>query len=427
MNNKEAYIIKKTVDPIKASIFLLMLFIFFFGYLTFVVKYVLLIGTLLLLCFISISKSSHTISFSIVDFLFFSYLIICTISIFYTDSISNAIIYIVIWIFGIILKILLPTLNCDIQYINKLIYVFSFVHVLATLMQLFFPNFILSINTIILNSEALYLNKAFLRTHAYAGITGQTGTNAFYVSVFIGVIFCKLISLPKKSKRVKIILLSALIIAFIALIATQKRGPLLFCIVSIMGVLYIWYAKTKRKVVNFIWIVILLCIAIVGIIFFTDYGQFLINKFYTGNYGDISSGRFQMFSLMWEGFKEKPILGHGLASTNILMESVGENLGHNVYLQNLNDLGIIGTLFLLCFMCASLIKTIHMLRVCNYLKDNHIYTYSLLISLYLQFYILLFGLTGNPLYDHFQFLLYIIACTFPGIIKKYLNKNNFVY
>ncbi|HHX55477.1 MAG TPA: hypothetical protein GX705_03930 [Clostridiales bacterium] len=125
-----------------------------------------------------------------------------------------------------------------------------------------------------------------------------------------------------------------------------------------------------------------------------------------------------MYILMWDGFIKKPILGNGLASTNTLLESLGQTVGHNVYFQSLYEIGLIGTLCLLFFMYKSLKQTIRMIKVQSKISGAYSLVYSLLISLYIQLFVIFYGLTGNPMYDHFQFIIYMIACAIPEIIRK---------
>jgi hypothetical protein len=402
----------------KVSIFLLMLFAFFFGYLNYPVKYMLIFGALFLLLFSSLNKYSALIVFQTQDIFFLLYLLFGIISLFYTDSLSKALVYLGIWSFGILIKLWLPYFRNNAEYIINCLFAFSALHVLATLLQIVFPALMTSINAVILDANTLYWNNLFLSQNAYAGITGQIGTNAFYLSVFVGIAVCKLITLYQKQRYTKYVFIFFTGAAFLALLATQKRGPLLFCVLSILGILYIWYAKTKKNIFRFIWLVTLLGVAIAILLLFTDYGRTLTSRFLYGSYGDIYSGRLPMFLLMWEGFLEKPILGHGLASTSTLVGTLGHSIGHNVYLQSLNDIGLIGTFCLMVFMYKSLERTIRKIRVQSNTTGTHRLIYYLQISLYLQLFVILYGLTGNPIYDHFQFIIYMIACAIPGMIAN---------
>lgn len=402
----------------KLIILLLMLFSFYFGYVNYPIKYILILGVLLLLLITLLIGQHISITFLIQDVFFFIYLIFGVLSLFYTTSMSRGIIFLSIWVFGLLMKIWLPLYKNNLEYINKNLYIFSGIHVFATLLQMLFPELIRALNTVILSTNELDINNRFLRQNVYAGITGQTGSNSFYISIFIGIAVCRLIILPKKQQFSRYILIFLSGLAILALVATQKRGPLLFCLVSILGVLYIWFAKTNKKIIRFIGLVTILCVIVVFIFMFTDYGQTLINRFLYGGYGGMSSGRIPMYILMWDGFMEKPILGNGLASTNTLLESLGQTIGHNVYFQSLYEIGLIGTLCLLYFMYKSLKQAIRMIKVQSKISGTHSLVYSLLISLYIQLYVIFYGLTGNPIYDHFQFIIYMIACAIPEIIRK---------
>lgn len=401
----------------KASIILLMFFVFFFGYLDYFWKYVLLLGALFLLVLSCICKRKVLIPFQKQDTFFLLYLLWGTVSLLFTNSLSTAVIYLGVWCIGFLLKLLLPIFRDSSKYIVNCMLAFSLLHVLATLFQMIFPAFITALNSHILDDNTLYRNILFLGHNAYAGITGQTGTNAFYLAVFIGIVVCSLTALPQQ-KNTKFVLLCAAIVAFVALIATQKRGPLLFSVIGIVIVLFILYVKRNKDIFRFTILITLFSVMIAILLVYTSYGQIVVNRFLYGSYGDISSNRFPMYILMWKGFMEQPIMGHGIASTSVLVQDLGKSTGHNIYLQSLYDIGIFGTICLLIYMYKSIERTIRMISDCSYKKRASDLVYYLLISLYLQTFILLYGLTGNPIYDHFQFFIYMIACAIPVMLSK---------
>lgn len=82
---------------------------------------------------------------------------------------------------------------------------------------------------------------------------------------------------------------------------------------------------------------------------------------------------------------------------------------HNIYLQVLGESGIIGLLLFGEFLIYNLYHTIMLIIKNNKKRIGN--KGVLYFSLYMQILVVVYGITGNPLYSLYQFLLYIIAIT----------------
>ena len=134
------------------------------------------------------------------------------------------------------------------KYFLRLTLISSGVHVVATIIQLIFPNLINSLNSIILSPEGLKINQELYKTGGYAGITAQTSINAFYIAIFVGIIFLNLV-LKKENKALNTFFL---IVSIIALFVTGKRGMLIFSLLSII-LIYLYTAfKDKKNILKYV-------------------------------------------------------------------------------------------------------------------------------------------------------------------------------
>ena len=65
-----------------------------------------------------------------------------------------------------------------------------------------------------------------------------------------------------------------------------------------------------------------------------------------------------------------------------------------------------------------------MIRIRKYGRHDDSGALYLMISIAVQFFFLMYGFTGNPLYDKEMYLPYFIACTIPGWIRQNCAMDN---
>ena len=130
------------------------------------------------------------------------------------------------------------------------------------------------------------------------------------------------------------------------------------------------------------------------------YREFIIRKEY--NYcidnGDISNGRFFLFEEMFKIFVSRPITGIGPLST---FSYYNDYLGHNVYLQVLCEMGVIGFIALLYMLISGLKYRI------NVLKRKNATDFDFL-ALFIQLFIIIYGFFGNPIFSYVFIIPYIL-------------------
>ena len=124
--------------------------------------------------------------------------------------------------------------------------------------------------------------------------------------------------------------------------------------------------------------------------------------------GDVLNGRTDLWKYSFDMFKENPIFGLGYSSYTEYCYSQGyyyDYLAHNIYIQLLGEVGIVGFTLFIAFFINALIKTVKSIK-----REENIETlYLLYFSLFMQIVFLVYGLTGNPLYFSQQMIIYMLC------------------
>jgi len=294
----------------------------------------------------------------------------------------------------------------------------SFIHVVLTLAQFMFPDVITSLNSLILAGNDYYTNVNLLNRGAFAGITGQTGINSFYISIFIAIVFCKLIN----SSNRKLIFMIALAIAMIALLLTVKRSQVIVNGVAMLIVFFVFSKGNKESIFNFVKIPFL--VVIVGYFILTNIPatNTVIEKFSMfAESSDFTNGRMYLWNATINIFNEHPIIGVGAGTIGMNLDE----MTHNIYIQMLGEMGILGFVSFTMAFILSVLKTLKIINICLRGKSgSNIQKYSLALGLYLQIYFILYGLSGNPLYSPIYLIVYMQMISIVN--SSYLKRNKLI-
>lgn len=252
-----------------------------------------------------------------------------------------------------------------------------------------------------------------------AGLTDHYSSNGMYLAIGVGAFTAKVFANPKSFPNW--ILLG---VVAIALLLTGKRGPLLFSVMAILVIYYFFEARKPKG--RFLKILGIICLGIIAILIASIWiPQLLnvVNRFVSeSDSGDVSAGRGPLFQLAWDLFLKKPIFGYGWGNYPYqYYEELGRHMtvyqyrnAHNIYLQLLCETGIVGfTVFVTFFIsqvwaCMKLYKKLRKEEV-NLPKSAE---YILPFALYCEIFFLLYGMTGNPLYDVMILFPYLLSCMF---------------
>lgn len=373
------------------SIFLILFFPNYLGYWA--------AGLLIINVIYMVLKDKLLITFPAVTWGIFS--IISAVGILYAPTSSPTQYYYVVYLFNMLLTYVnLSSHKIRISVIYKLLFSVTLIFFIGSIIQIISPSTLLSINRFHL-SDQLYSESAnFISRKLISGLTHQTGINGYVLSVLSSFL---IIEYFKKDRPfVKFLYIALFVINIFFIFMTGKRSFILFNAL-IVFVLIPFLSKYKYTVP----ITIVAFLSILAFILFdTQIGEDIFIKMAQD---DISSGRFNLNSTMWNDVKESPLFGLGTYTT---MDSLfGTMNGHNIYLQVLRENGLLGFIPFIIFVIYNLILSLRLL-----LKNNSTYRYYLIFSIYNQLLFILWGFTGNPLYDTYPLLVYIISV---GILLRY--------
>lgn len=270
-----------------------------------------------------------------------------------------------------------------------------------TIIQVVAGDFYLSRLYPLLQYNSTFDAARYMRFGIYSGLTYQTAVNALYLSIGIGATFCSLLY-EKNARMWKVVLIA---VELICIMLSAKRGHLFFVALSLLIITY--YSGNRGKRIRNILIlgILLFVLYIVAYYKIPSVSYFFDRLTDTG--GDITNGRLTLYVSAVEQFKQHPIFGIGweqFRSTHIRYIDV-----HNIYLQLLCETGLLGTAVFLAAFIVTLTYTIKKINII--VSKGIIYRekYLLLFSLFCQVFFLLYGFTGNALYDYYVLSFYFIG------------------
>ena len=158
--------------------------------------------------------------------------------------------------------------------------------------------------------------------------------------------------------------------------------------------------------------------ALIGLNFLMDYVPDIarvFERFQTAGSDNASLLRILMWDRACSIFNQTPILGigwYGFRYKSGLSTLTGATAGcHNIYLELLCETGLLGFCVFIMAMASSIVIT---WKNINYLshqeRDVELTSIKLALSVSfaIQFFVLLYGMTGNPIYDS-TFCFYAVA------------------
>ena len=321
------------------------------------------------------------------------------------------------------LLLLIPNIH-KYDIVFKFLFYAALVCAIGTILQIFYPGLIT--NIVIpqfhqFNQYDLLIENA-RQGVALTGFTYQAAVNAGFLAFGLGYIIISL-SVNRSRRSGKVIL--ALIVLF-CLALTNKRAHFGF---SFCAMILVYYFSSKgktrlKRVILIIFIGILLLFFLSSLVKVIDFG--VLSRFHE-TLQDIQSGQ-ELFGYRnilhlkaLRLFQENMLFGIGWKQFRLdTINSRGDMLDtHNIYLQLLCEVGIVGFLLFVSFFIYSLVKSIKL----SSLKTNLHERTMILYALYIQLFFLFYGITGNPLYDSNYYMPYLFACAYTYSLHRALTKN----
>lgn len=307
--------------------------------------------------------------------------------------------------------------------------IMSYIFVIITIFAYFFPNLYLKLFFHLFNHESQVVILRLINAGAQVGLTNQTAKNGFLISIGLGILINQLLN----NKKPKILIYISIIFYIIALIMTLKRSFIIAHIISIILIVYINFKFSNKKINNYIKFLIIIGMIITIMLIlepFIPVFEKIMARFTITDYRDFTSGRFNIYKAGYELFKEKPFVGNGIYSTPLLLKEKyglhGIQQMHNIYLQFLAELGLIGTsIFITLIIIAYLITYKLLKKSCFYYNED--VKLMLGTSFYIQNFWLIYGFFGNPFTEHIFLLTYLIFLSIPFYYRKaHIVDNRFV-
>lgn len=246
-----------------------------------------------------------------------------------------------------------------------------------------------------------------------AGIADHYSQNGTYITMII-LVFASLLLISAITKKKRKYIVPVLVLAIVALIMTEKRAHLLFSIATLLVIYLIGNSERVSKKAFKLLIAIIVVLTVGG--FFADQIPMIQNvlvRFESVGSDSNITKRFLMWTLAINRFWKSPILGNGFlgfmfnsANTQIITDA--SSGCHNMYIQFLSECGLVGMIIFLACIISSLYATMRNMKRTLINPELDEYRGTIVSSMAIQIFTLMYGMTGNPIYDR-TFNFYILA------------------
>lgn len=365
-----------------------------------ITKQLAIVLTVAIFCFALISRRKPRLSTVVIKIQTFFFLLIC-LSFFYTSGRSAYIQY-----FPYVISVFFLTIfefdnkffSCLIKQFECLFWIFIF----SMYLELLVPGLFASLFGFLdLGSSRSVV--AVDNGGAISGLAYEKAYAAFLCNMGLGVLFAKLFT-----KGFTIARLFQIVSVFAALMMTGKRTLFL---IPVMGLILFALFFSKRHKVS---IALGLSFILIGLLSFADsfipQVSLVFDRLFADT-GDPLSGREIIWTYAMQMFEASPLVGKGFLSFNTYINAQGYRYyglpwnyqAHNVYLQLLAELGIVG---FLSFIALLVTLIFGLIRAFLSQKNNPgVEPVILLAAVYWALLIAVYSLTGNTIYYSCQLMV----------------------
>lgn len=269
---------------------------------------------------------------------------------------------------------------------------------IVTIITYLSPNFYFD-NVYVLFPEDMKLGLLYTYNKGYMpGLTYHYSANGCYISFLV--LLSAYIFYDKKN------FVSGLVLIFnlIALFLTGKRAHIVFVILALF---ISYYRQNKKSNLRFLKVLLILSFSLIVFTvlcnFIPELSNFITRFIELSSSGDITLGRGTRIVEALKLFRENIFIGIGWDQFKYWHEVFfSEYINvHNIYVQLLCENGILFSVPFFLWMIIVFYKSYKLSQI-----DNPIF--GLCFSYNIFF--LLYGLTGNPIYDAPMFIPYLLIC-----------------
>ena len=265
-----------------------------------------------------------------------------------------------------------------------------------------------------------------LLQQGYSGaVGGEIGRTAQYIVVGIPVLLGRFWN---RKRKIYFVLCA---FWFVVLLFVGRRSELLAAVFAFLFVSFCKVTKKKKTIFIICFVFVLLLCGILAFLIDAEIVQYagnsrIINSFFSLVKGaDISNGRSQLYKKAIDLFLQNPLFGIGWGNFRLYSTSILTNVTnvHNMYLQSLCEVGIVGTIVL--FTAVSCI--IREIYRCYSLHKNDSVVEIVTFPMFMTVYLLFIGLFDNAVY-HDEFWLLesiIIFCSYQIEGGQLLNDKEY--
>lgn len=261
--------------------------------------------------------------------------------------------------------------------------------------------------------------RQYYRHKMCTGFNSETSISAEFMILGIISIYCIYPNI--KQRHHKYAWLIGILLLF-GILLTGKRSSLLF---SITAFIYtIMKSAPHKQKINRILTILLISIVIATLLYFFLPNFILISKtrntlvrimeYASDDTSDITNNRLIIWARALEGFKEKPLFGKGWS----WFKSQYGAGAHNIYFQLLCECGVFGATIVI-FVLVYYFRLTHLIIKQAIVSENCMELSLAKFNIFSQTFILLYGITGNPLYNYSFFLWYVFAIIITVNLRKY--------
>jgi O-antigen ligase len=280
-------------------------------------------------------------------------------------------------------------------------------------MHAVFPNLIMSLNKVLLSVDSYAVIQRTYSFNYHSGITNQPAAAGMFSIVFIAIVFSKLLTTTGHKKLIYF----QLVMGLVSLLLTQKRSFLIALFLAVYYVLFVYTDRSKyKKFARIFFVSILLIFLTIGVLLFVPSTRNVLERLFQDD--DLLGARSVLYNTLIQWFQSNKLWGEGLGASQT---TFGYG-GHNIYLQVLAETGIIGfSIFFIAFigqMFSNVKRSTRFFKLFPQSKEEH---FSLVFTIFMQAIILVYGLSGNPIFDYPFFLLIIFILSIPDSVFRRID------